>query len=189
MLLFQKAVKFARFFKPLKLVFQVHCLHILALGIDGLFASSNSFFIRPFQCVFLYLCLPVILLSSRELFLFIEHLFELVDLIQIAPLVSLGERGLQMSKSFILVVFDEAVRFGEETLVELSARAIETRITSEVFVSCPVSTHVAAETFVAVLLVLDNAYGKFRVALTWCLLVLDLAFGLFVGFLSVTPLL
>ena len=167
----------------------MHCLHILALGIDGLFASSNSFFIRSFQCVFLYLCLPVILLSSRELFLFIEHLFELVDLIQIAPLVSLGERGLQMSESFILVVFDEAVRFGEEALVEVAARAIETRITSEVFVSCPVSTHVAAETFVAVLLVLDNAYGKFRVALTGCLLVFDLAFGLFVGFLSVTPLL
>ena len=188
MLLFQKAVKLARFFKPLKLVFQVHCLHFLALGIDGLFTSSNSFFIRPFQGVFLYLRLPVILLTIRELFLFIEHLFELVDPIQIAPFVCLGERRLQMSESFILVVFDEAVGFGEEALVEVSARAIETRITSEVFVSCPVSAHVAAETFVAVLLVLDRAHRQFGVALAGCFLVLDLSFRLFVGFLSVAPL-
>ena len=93
-----------------------------------------------------------------------------------------------MSESFILVVFDEAVGFGEEALVEVAARAIETRITSEVFVSCPVSAHVAAETFVAVLLMLDSTHRQFGVALAGCFLVLDLAFGLFVGFLSVAPL-
>ena len=93
-----------------------------------------------------------------------------------------------MSVSFILVVFDEAVGFGEEALVEVAARAIKTRITSEVFMGCPVPSHVATETFVAVLLVLDRAYGQFGVALSGCLLVLHFAFGFFMRFLSVAPL-
>ena len=117
----------------------------------------------------------------------VQHLVDLIHMVFISDTLSLHKLVLQHIVPFVLVLLDEAVALGKKSLIEMTTRALETGIASEVLMSRPYTINVTTSGLILVLRGFDRADRKFGVSLPWLFLVGDLLFVLLVQFLIFTP--
>ena len=156
----------------------MHVLYLPLLRVYRLLPFGHTFFIDCLKLIFLLLDLSLLFLSRRKFSFFSQQCLHLLDLFNVSISLRFFQTLLQSLKSFILVLFNKGVAWGEKTLIQVPTWALETRISSEVWLCRPDTPLIPTGRLLSVQLLLYSAHRQFWILHPWLMLVFYLALSL-----------